>query len=112
LGRRLHVEKPKAAADGNGKVEQLKRDLSAERKSNADLRRELGLAVKRSARLAQMMERNGHMQKEQMAQKVGNGFWILVTSILFYAIFQDEKLAELREQIRRLNALLLAKSGN
>jgi hypothetical protein len=48
----------------------LKRELSAERQTSVDLRRELGLAVKRSARLAQMLEKTAHMHKEHTAKYV------------------------------------------
>lgn len=53
-------------------MERLGRELSAERMVSADLRRELGMAVKRSARLAQMVERSAHIHKEQVGHYVSD----------------------------------------
>uniref|UniRef100_A0A914GX92 Uncharacterized protein n=1 Tax=Globodera rostochiensis TaxID=31243 RepID=A0A914GX92_GLORO len=87
LERRLFVETPRAQAD----IDQLRRDLSAERRIGADLRRELALAVGRSARLAQLLERTTNVHRAQMAD-------------------YEAKLAELREQNVRLNGLLVDKT--
>ena len=61
---------PQSTNGNSEEFAKLKRELSAERQTSADLRRELGLAVKRSARLAQMLEKTTHMHKEQSAKYV------------------------------------------